>query len=87
MDARDLKDLQAEVIAIQAVLIAVFRQLAGRHPDLREAFGSAFDDAEIIMSGVAVKLGMEPVLGTTTAALAIIEEFRGAVLPKGPPSR
>lgn len=82
MDANDLQDVQAEVIAIQAALIALFRQMAARYPDLRNVLESAFDEAEIIMSGVAVRLGMEPMLGTTKAALTIIAEFRSAILPR-----
>jgi hypothetical protein len=82
VDEDDLKDVQAEVIAIQAVLIAVFREMAGQYPQLGRLLRKAFDEAETIMSGVAIKLGMEPVLGTTTAALKIIEEFREAILPR-----
>ena len=82
MDTADLKDVQAEVIAVQAVLISVFRKMAGSYPELTRTFTDAFDEAETILSGVAVRLGMEPMLGTTTAALTIIEELREAVLSR-----
>ncbi len=80
MNDSDLRDVQAEVIAIQAVLIAVFRQLARQDRGLAPMFVAAFDEAETIMSGVAIKLGMEPMLGTSTAALTVIEELRRAVM-------
>jgi hypothetical protein len=86
LDADDLKDVQAEVIAIQAVLIAVFRRMGSRYPELSELFKDAFGEAETIMSGVAVRTGMEPVLGTTTAALTVIEELREAVSSGKPKS-
>ncbi len=85
MGESDLKDVQAEVIAIQAVLIAVLRQLARQDSGLAPLFAAAFEEAESMMCGVAIKLGMEPMLGTSTAALAVIEELRQAVMgPRQP---
>jgi hypothetical protein len=72
--------LQAEVIALQAVLMAVFRRIADETPELGALFCAAFDDAETILAGVAMKRGMESQLATTTAALTVIEELRRAVI-------
>jgi hypothetical protein len=41
----------------------------------------SFDEAETVMSGLAVKHGLEEVLDTTTAAIGIVEELRRAVVP------
>lgn len=78
----DLKEVQAEVIALQAVLISAFRKMAGSYPELARIFTDAFDEAETILSGVALRLGMEPMLGTTTAALTVIEELGAAALSR-----
>lgn len=80
MNEIDAAELHAEVLAIQAVLMAVFRRMARDHPDLTPLFCQAFDEAETILSGVAVKAGFESALGTTTGALRIIEELRLAVI-------
>ena len=76
----DLSELQAEVIAIQAVLMGVFRRLARDRPDLTPLFCKAFDEAEIILAGVANRSGLEEAIGTTTGALRIIEQLRMAVV-------
>jgi hypothetical protein len=76
----EAKVLQAEVLALQAVLMAVFRRLASDRPELDGLFRQAFDEAETILSGVATKAGLEEALGTTTGALQIIEELRAAVI-------
>jgi hypothetical protein len=76
----DEKLIKAEVIALQAVLIAVFRRMATDKPDLAPLFCRAFDDAETILAGVAVKMGMEAPLESTVGALKVIEEMRGAVI-------
>jgi hypothetical protein len=78
--------LQSEVLALQAVLMAVFRRLVRDRPDLNGLFRQAFDEAETILAGVATKAGLEDALSTTTGALQIIEELRLAVLRDGEPS-
>ena len=80
MNEADLAELQAEVIALQAVLMGVFRRLARDRPDLTALFCQAFDDAEAIMTGVATQAGLEDALTATTGALRIIEELRRAVI-------
>lgn len=80
MNQSEAAELHAEVLAIQAVLMAVFRRMARDHPDLTPLFCQAFDEAETILAGVAVKAGFEGALGTTTGALQIIEELRLAVI-------
>ena len=82
MDSRTLQEVQSEVIAIEAVLIAVFRRVARADTQVAKLLGNAFDEAETVMSGLAVKHGMEEVLHTTTAAMTIIEELRQAVIPQ-----
>lgn len=79
-DHIDIVELHAEVLALQAVLMAVFRRLAGDRPDFGPLFCQAFDEAETILCGVATRAGFEPALGSTTAALRIIEELRAAVI-------
>lgn len=80
MTDQDYRQLHAEVIALQAVLMAVFRRMARDSPELTPLFCRAFDDAEAILTGVATREGLEDALGTTTSALAIIEELRRAVI-------
>ena len=81
MTTLPLEEVQSEVIAIEAVLIAVFRRIAKMSPESAALLGEAFDEAETVMSGLAVRHGMEEVIGATTGAMAIIEELRSAVLP------
>jgi hypothetical protein len=80
MTEADEQVIKAEVIAIQAVLIAVFRRMATDRPELAPLFCQAFDEAETILSGVAVKIGLEAPPQTTLGALAVIEELRTAVI-------
>lgn len=80
MTEADEKVVKAEVIALQAVLIAVFRRMASDRPDLAPLFCRAFDDAETILSGVAVKIGLDAPPETTLDALKVIEELRAAVI-------
>jgi hypothetical protein len=80
MSRDEIAVVQAEVLAIQAVLMAVFRRLAEQTPELSHLFCAAFDEAEARMTGVATRLGMESALGTTTEALTIIDELRRAVI-------
>ena len=80
MTEADEAVVKAEVIALQAVLISVFRRMATDRPELAPLFCRAFDEAETILSGVAEKLGLEAPRETTVGALAIIEEMRLAVI-------
>ena len=80
MTSDEAKVLQAEVLALQAVLMAVFRRLVRDRPELCGVFRQAFDEAETILSGVATKAGLEDAIGTTTGALQIIDELRAAVI-------
>jgi hypothetical protein len=80
MTEADEQVVKAEVIAIQAVLIAVFRRMASDRPDLAPLFCRAFDDAETILAGVAVKVGLGAPPETTLGALAVIDELRAAVI-------
>ena len=72
--------VKAEVLALQAVLISVFRRLAGDRPDLAPLFCRAFDEAEAMVTGVAVKMGPDAPLDSTVGALKVIEEMRTAVI-------
>ena len=76
----ELALVQAEAIAIQAVLIAVFRRMARERPELGPLFCAAFDDAETLMSGVAMKLGTTAPAETTLGTLRVIDELRAAVI-------
>ena len=83
MDPRTVQEVQSEVIALEAVLIAVFRRLAKADERMARLLCDSFDEAETVMSGLAVKHGLEAVLDTTTAAMEIVEELRKAVVPNG----
>ena len=80
MTDADAKILHAEVLALQAVLMAVFRRVARDRPETLPLFCRAFDEAETILGGVATQEGLEDALSTTTGALRIIEELRAAVI-------
>jgi hypothetical protein len=80
MDEAEAEIVKAEVIAIQAVLMSVFRRLATDRADLAPLFCQAFDEAETIMAGVAVKLGLDVPLPAMTGAITVLEELRRAVL-------
>jgi hypothetical protein len=80
MTEADEAVLKAEVVALQAVLMSVFRRIVTDRPDFAPLFCQAFDEAETILSGVAVKLGMDAPVESTIGALRIIEELRSAVI-------
>jgi hypothetical protein len=80
MNEADAGAVKAEVVALQAVLIAVFRRLAADRPELAPTFCRAFDEAESILTGVAIKMGLEAPRESTVGALRIIEEMRSAVI-------
>ena len=74
----DLVTLHAEILAVQAALIAVSRRLAAAQPDLGPAFCAAFEDAETILSGLAMRLDLPS--EATLEALRILAEMRDAVI-------
>jgi hypothetical protein len=76
----DIGIVKSELVALQAVLIAVFRRMANDRPDLAPLFCRAFDDAEAILTGVSVKMGVEAPVESTLGALTVIEELRAAVI-------
>ena len=81
MDSATLQEVQSEVIAIEAVLIAVFRRIAKTDEAMAMLFRESFDEAETVMAGLATRHGLEEALQATTAAMTIIDELRQAVLP------
>lgn len=80
MTEADAAVLKAEVVALQAVLIAVFRRLAADRPELASTFCRAFDEAEAILTGVTIKMGLEAPLEHTAGALRIVDELRAAII-------
>ena len=84
MDLATLQEVQSEVIAIEAVLIAVFRRIAKSDEAMARLFRESFDEAETVMAGLATRHGLEEAIQATTAAMTIIDELRQAVLPKRP---
>lgn len=76
----ELSGLQAETLAVQAVLIAVCRRLAREQPALAPVLCAAFDDAETLMSGLAVRLGVDVPPETTLGPLRVLDELRAAVI-------
>jgi hypothetical protein len=79
-DHIDIVELHAEVLALQAALMAVFRRMAEDRPELTPLFCQAFDEAETILAGVATRPGFEEAIGSTGGALRIIDELRQAVI-------
>jgi hypothetical protein len=73
----DSDDVKAEVLALQAVLMSVFRAMAEERPDLAPLFCRAFDEAESMLTGLAVRFAP---LRSTVGALRVIEELRTAVI-------
>ena len=80
MDEAETAVLRAEMVALQAVVMSVFRRLATDRPELTPLFCRAFDEAETILSGVAEKMGLDAPLESTIGALRVIEELRRAVI-------
>lgn len=76
----EIKTSQAEAVALQAVTIALCRRLLAARPDLAPVFCEAFDDAERLMSGIAVKIGTSAPVEVTVGALGVIEQIRTAVI-------
>jgi hypothetical protein len=74
----DLVTLHAEILAVQAALIAVSRRLAAARPELGPAVCAAFDDAETTLSGLAMRLDLPS--DATLEALRILAEMRDAVI-------
>lgn len=72
--------LQAEVVAIQAVLISVFKRLSAKDSELASLFCDAFEEAEQKVTAVAMKVGAAVPLKSTVGALQVIEELRKAVV-------
>jgi hypothetical protein len=80
MNEQEFVTLRAEVVALQAVLMAVFRTMASERSELTPLFCKAFDEAETILSGVAVKMGLDAPFESTVGALRVVEELRRAVI-------
>ncbi len=76
----ELEVLQAEAIAVQAVLVALCRRLVRAEPALATAVCQAFEEAETIMSGLAVRIGVHAPMANTIGALRILEELRAAAI-------
>jgi hypothetical protein len=80
LNASDAAVVRAELVALQAVLIAVFRRLAQDAPELAPTLCLAFDDAESILTGVSMRMGIEDPDRSAVAALRIVEEIRSGVI-------
>lgn len=72
--------VQAESVALQAVVIALCRQILEARPELAPAFCAAFDDAERLMQGIAVRIGTDAPREVTVGALGVIEQIRAAII-------
>lgn len=80
MQTVDAAVLHSEVAALQAVLISVLRRLQNHSPELGPRLCEAFDEAEAVLTGLAVKFGEEDSFITTLEALRVVEEIRSGVL-------
>jgi hypothetical protein len=76
----DFPNLHAELLAVQAVVIALARRLARHDPALGRVVCAAFEDAESLMTGVAVRLGADASPASTLGALRVIAEMRDAAI-------
>jgi len=83
----ELEVLQAEAIAVQAVLVSLCRRLVRAEPGLADAVCQAFEVAETIMSGLAVRIGTHAPMANTIGALRILEELRAAAITDEAPCR
>jgi hypothetical protein len=75
----DVLALHAELLAVEAVVIALGRTLAAT-PNLGPAVCAAFDEAESMMTGIAIRLGADAAPEATVGALRIIAEMRDAAI-------
>ena len=80
MDESEAALLRSELVALQAVLMAVFRRLATDVPELTPSLCRGFDDAEAILTGVAMKMGVEDPTRSAVGALSIVDEIRAGVI-------
>jgi hypothetical protein len=80
MNSEDAAILHAEVAALQAVLISLLRRVASERPDRTPLLCAAFDDADTVLTGLAVQLGGEVSGPTTLNALRVVDEIRSGVL-------
>ena len=80
MGSEDAAILHAEVAALQAVLISLLRRAASEQPELLPLLCSAFDDADTVLTGLAVQLGGGASGPTTLSALRVVDEIRSGVL-------
>ena len=80
MGSEDAAILHAEVAALQAVLISLLRRAASEQPNLLPLLCSAFDDADTVLTGLAVQLGGGASGPTTLSALRVVDEIRSGVL-------
>ena len=83
MTEDDAAVLHAEMAALQAVLIAVLRRVATNDVQLTQLLCAAFDEAETVLTGLAVQLGGGISGPTTLSALRVVEEIRSGVLEGG----
>ncbi|TFI60001.1 hypothetical protein E2493_01760 [Sphingomonas parva] len=79
-DRSEAAVVRSELVALQAVLIALCRRLAQDSPDLAPTVCRAFDDAEAILTGVAMKMGLGDPNGSAVAALRVVEEIRAGAI-------
>lgn len=80
MDESDAAVVRAELVALQAVLIAMMRRMARHAPELGPLVCGAFEDAEAIVTGVAMKMDMADPSLSAMNALRVIEEMRAGVI-------
>jgi hypothetical protein len=70
--------LNAETLAIKAVISHVLGRVTMADPRIAAAIRSGFDDAASFIEDVAIQRGMRAALGHTVKALDIVEDLRAA---------
>ena len=72
--------MRSELIALQALMIGTLKRLAAEEPALGGTICRAFEEAESILTGLSVKMGVDTPIESTVGALKVVEEIRAAVI-------
>ena len=80
MSGEEAAAVRAELVALQAIVMSVFRRMVDDRPELVGSVCRAFDEAETILSGVAVKMGVEAPADCAIDALQVLEQIRAGVI-------
>ena len=80
MHDNDGANVRSELVAFHAILIVLMRRMVRHAPEMSPVLCGAFEDAEAIVTGVAMRMDMEDPGGSAFGALRVIEEMRAGVI-------